>query len=238
MTTYNSYEAAKIAMPQACICVYKNDGKDVFTGMPSREGTTLFNGAKFAEPADHCMTVERFLADGHKFVEGDLILDVSSVYLVSDCKTQKYWYETKSANEPDCDDGGRYVLRAAALKPRDNDYAMSVMEKKVKVEYEQLGFHKCHEAMFKHEMEEKLYRTSCDGFVIASMNDIADNWQSGLYRRIETEIEWYDDLVEFINQSTGDSRSASANRETLHVRASMSRDQWCDFARILLEQGE
>ena len=194
------------------------------------------------DPSKYCMTVEKFLADGYKFVEGDLILDESSVYLVSDCQTQKYWdgtvYETESANKPNSDDDSRYILRAAALKPRDNDYAMSVMEKKVKVEYEQLGFHKCHEAMFKHEMEEKLYRTSCDGFVIASMNDIADNWQSGLYRRIETEIEWYEDLVEFINQSTGDSRSTSANRETLHVRASMSRDKWCDFARILLEQGE
>lgn len=61
---------------------------------------------------------------------------------------------------------------------------------------------------------------------------------NSLYRRIETPIEWWEDLVEFINQSTGDSCASSANGETLHVRASMSRDKWCDFARILLEQGE
>lgn len=118
MTTYNTYQEAKIAMPLACIIHDTDD--DIFFGMPSREGTTLNDdGCKFAEPHDYCMTVEKFLADGNKFVEGDFILDEGSVYLLTDCKTQNYWYETESANEPDCNDNRRHVLHAAALEEKE-----------------------------------------------------------------------------------------------------------------------
>ncbi|CAH9015467.1 putative lipocalin family protein [Vibrio phage 381E49-1] len=185
MKTYNSYEEAKIANPECEIYL----DYSVFRTWRSDQ---IKSGTK-CNPADHCMTVEKFLADGHKFVEGDVIFNTypsPTVDFISNSHLDNY-------NELDKDDDKRFILLAAALKPRDNDYAMSVMEKKVRVEYEQLGFHKCHEAMFKHEMEEKLYRTSHDGFVIASMNDIADNWQSELYRRIETEI---DERQEFIDK--------------------------------------
>ena len=60
-----------------------------------------------------------------------------------------------------------------------------------------------------------------------------------LYRRIEKPIEWWDDLVEYIERTTEDSGYAELLKgEKLHIEATMNRDQWCDFARILLEQNE
>ena len=83
-------------------------------------------------------------------------------------------------------------------------------------------------------------------------------YQGGEYHQIETErqamfhasrdsyfvevektIEWWEDLVECIDNTTdGSGYAESIKGEKLHVNASMTRDQWCDFARILLEQGE
>lgn len=112
MTKYNTYQEAKIAMPKACICVYKNNGKDVFIGMPSREGTTLFNGSEFAEPQDYCMTVEKFLVDGHEVFMGDAIINING----------NVNYITKGDAKVINSEGGatfnnaRYILRAAALE--------------------------------------------------------------------------------------------------------------------------
>ena len=72
--SYKTYQEAKIAMPLACI-IHDTDNARFF-GMPSREGTTLTNdGCKFAEPQHYCITVEKFLDDGHKFVTGDVFID-------------------------------------------------------------------------------------------------------------------------------------------------------------------
>ncbi len=60
-----------------------------------------------------------------------------------------------------------------------------------------------------------------------------------LYRKVIKPIEWWEDLVECIDNTTdGSGYAESIKGEKLHVNASMTRDQWCDFARILLEQGE
>ncbi|AUR97693.1 hypothetical protein NVP1243O_70 [Vibrio phage 1.243.O._10N.261.54.B5] len=124
MTTYNTYQGAKIAMPKACICVYKNDGKDVFIGMPSREGTTLFNGAEFAEPQDYCMTVEKFLAGGYKFVEGDLIINTfGNVNKIRDDEELRNELVAENNNS-------RYILRAATLEniPTETPEEKEVMD--------------------------------------------------------------------------------------------------------------
>ena len=60
-----------------------------------------------------------------------------------------------------------------------------------------------------------------------------------LYRKVKKPIEWWEDLAECIDKTTdGSGYAESIKGEKLHVTASMTRDQWCDFARILLEQGE
>lgn len=60
-----------------------------------------------------------------------------------------------------------------------------------------------------------------------------------LFRKVTKPIEWWEDLVEYIEKTTDDSGYAESKKgEKLNIVASMTRDQWCDFARILLEQGE
>ncbi len=224
MRVYSTYQEAKIANPSEDIFMYGNMYKSGDAPCKPSEWWKKCN------PTDHCMTVEKFLVDGNELTEGDVIINANgnvNVITSVDCKAL-------NLGGYSIFNDGRFILRAAALETKE--------QKRTKVEYEQLGFHKCHEAMFKHEMEEKLYRTSHDGFVIASMNDIADNWQSELYRRIETPIEWWEDandlLGELANLSLDDDGVLQLTMERGQVGFGMSRDKWCDFARILLEQGE
>jgi hypothetical protein len=119
MKTYNTYQEAKIAMTKACIIEDTDSG--LFFGMPTREGTTLAGGSRFAEPQYYCMAVEKFLAGGHKVVEGDLILDEGVIWTVSDkVNSDTYIYTVKSSNKPEADDNERYILRAAALENQMN----------------------------------------------------------------------------------------------------------------------
>ncbi|AUR86907.1 hypothetical protein NVP1091O_04 [Vibrio phage 1.091.O._10N.286.52.B12] len=245
--TYDSYEAAKIAMPQACICVYKNDGKDVFTGMPSREGTTLFNGAEFAEPKDYCMTYNQC----DEFSVGMIVLErgvvreinVVSASILNTAKADPIQRESWDS----C-----FILRAAALKPRDNDYAMSVMEKKVRVEYVK-------EKSFKEVLKcaidgEVFYSKDGKGefkFDVPRMSfvnhDGADMKISNLtyhefYRRIETPIEWWEGAKSVHDSFKTGFGSQHFHRnednDTITISGEYTRGQLCDMARELLEQGE
>lgn len=57
------------------------------------------------------------------------------------------------------------------------------------------------------------------------------------YRKVTKPIEWYEDAIEFASMCEHVD-GVIANENALSIKGSMSRDQWCDFARILLEQGE
>lgn len=111
MSTYNSYAEAKITNPESDI-YHLNNIEFV------RDDTTVRAGDwKKCDPADYCITVEKFLADGHKFVDGDLFLN-SENDDVEIGKTYENGIEitTHEANEK-CKsvDDQCYVLRAAAL---------------------------------------------------------------------------------------------------------------------------
>ena len=113
MSTYNTYQEAKIANPE--MEVYKLAAGFIATNEP--QGVSVHK----CNPADDCMTVEKFLADGHKFAEGDLILDEGVTWTVSDkVNSDTYIYTVKSSNKPDIDDNDRYILRAAALENQMN----------------------------------------------------------------------------------------------------------------------
>lgn len=58
-----------------------------------------------------------------------------------------------------------------------------------------------------------------------------------LHRKVIKPIEWWEDAVDYVNKedSFGGARFEDGH---LIVDGKMTRDQWCDFARILLEQGE
>ncbi len=95
---------------------------------------------------------------------------------------------------------GSYPLGNSSYK----ELTLSDLKPRTKTEFVQQGFHKCHEAMFKHEMEEELYISSHNGFIVASMSNIIDNWRTELYRKVETEIderqEFIDTAVELLNR--------------------------------------
>jgi hypothetical protein len=102
------------------------------------------------------------------------------------------------------------MLRVAALevsKPVSYDHVVfsdnSIPKlKRTKVEYEKVGFHKCHEAMFEHEMEGGLYVGCNSRFELATPVDIAENWScNNLYRRIETPMTWKEELYNYLDNS-------------------------------------
>ena len=106
MTTYNSYQEAKIANPDSEI--YKFDKS--FTCDSNRFGQSF----PLCNPADHCMTVEKFLGDGHKFVGWD-------VYLNSDGRTLGVVNIPEYNNKRSTIDCNSYILRAAALEEKPSE---------------------------------------------------------------------------------------------------------------------
>ncbi|AUR81886.1 hypothetical protein NVP1016O_06 [Vibrio phage 1.016.O._10N.286.46.A11] len=210
MTTYNSYEEAKIANPREEILKARDDwdgcksyvGK--FTANKSDEngGTPLIGkGAwELCNPSDCCMTYNQCdeFSVGMIVLERGVVreLNVVSASILNTAKSDPIQRESWDSH---------LILRAAALKPRDNDYAMSVMEKKVKVEYVQEGSFK---EVLKCAIDGEVFYSK-DGkgefkFDVPRMSfvnhDGVDMKISNLtyhefYRRIETEI---DERKEFI----------------------------------------
>jgi hypothetical protein len=107
MTTYNTYQEAKIANPKYDI--YEMAGH--FAASSFIETANSRASWNKCNPADHCMTVEKFLADGCKFVNGDLIIGIKGTVEVL---TNRVW-------ELFCADANkkRLVLRAAALEENE-----------------------------------------------------------------------------------------------------------------------
>ncbi len=106
---------------------------------------------------------------------------------------------------------GESITIDGSLSVGDLRIIVSELDKqkpRTKTEFVQQGFHNCHEAMFKHEMEEELYISSHNGFIVASMSNIIDNWRTELYRKVETEIderqEFIDAAIELLNQNSHD----------------------------------
>lgn len=126
MTTYNTYQEAKIANPEEEILKARDDwdGCECYVGKfiankPGESGGVPFIGKgafKKCNPADYCMTVEKFLADGHKFVGGDVFLNHDG-----DIVEVGKWYQSiricpEEANLAVGGDENCYILRAAALE--------------------------------------------------------------------------------------------------------------------------
>lgn len=59
---------------------------------------------------------------------------------------------------------------------------------------------------------------------------------SEFYRKITKPIEWWEDAAEYVNAIVDGGASCVDADFSMTVSANMNRDQWCDFARILLEQ--
>lgn len=179
MATFKSYVEAKIAHPDQDIYLDESVFR-VWRYDQIKSGTKC-------NPADYCITVEKFLDDGHKFVEGDIYLeDGGSVVTV---KMHSICIDSQPVSGGD----KRFILRAAALEEKP---------KRVKVEYVKVD-----------GSIEGIAKSVIDGDVFYSVDGLDEfEWEhcsfkrngstlSGLngfdfYRRVETEI---DERQEFID---------------------------------------
>ncbi len=110
MTTYNSYEAAKIANPESVI--YKASSGNYATNEVFNPGLcTVIE----CNPVDHCMTNNEFIEKGHRIVIGDIVLDEKRVVTISDHNNLETYNSIVEGDDT------TFILRAAALqekKPR------------------------------------------------------------------------------------------------------------------------
>ena len=237
MTTYNTYQEAKIANPESEIYVLSRKtalmvGK--FQAINDAPTSHFASGWTKCDPSKYCMTVEKFLADGNELTEGDVIINangnVNAITSV-DCKALNLGGHSIFNDE-------RFILRAAALETKE--------PKRTKVEYVNVELTRkefaCElingNSLYTQNAKVELYFDEFNG-KMKGKNSNGHSWDvvidHGTYlRRIETPIEWWEDAAEFINQH---GFAGFANGK-LEAQVSMTRDQWCDFARILLEQGE
>lgn len=182
MNTYNTYQEAKIANPDCDIYYY--DGK-FYAYSKDTAVMLLSETLSPCKPADHCMTVEEFLADGNKLIGGDLIMQVNGKVAHVD--------EDPDWNIKDDLDVDRHILRAAALNKT----------KRTKVEYVKVEFDQLYlaakavfdgEALFIGYVDNKGEPT---GEYSSKVNQdgAACNYKH-LYRRIETPMTEREAFVE------------------------------------------
>lgn len=59
-----------------------------------------------------------------------------------------------------------------------------------------------------------------------------------LHQKVTKPIEWWEDACEHVKDSSSDDweLEVTSDGKVMRMTAEMTRDQWCDFARILLEQ--
>ncbi|CAL9954690.1 hypothetical protein VPHK24_0002 [Vibrio phage K24] len=114
MTTYNTYQEAKIANPEESIYATKismNGKREVFGVYDIIADITL--NYYTCNPADHCITVEEFLSRGHKLIKGDVYLDYDGEVVEFICVC-----DNSQSNTNRKENDVRYILRAAALEKK------------------------------------------------------------------------------------------------------------------------
>jgi hypothetical protein len=155
MTTYNTYQEAKIANPECEI--YQLERNELFVHCNCHKaelvGFDEFSsiGVK-CNPADYCMTVERFLADGHELVEGDLYINVGGF--------TTELTERKINSLMSRDTSRRFILRAAALEDK---------KPRTKVEY------------VKIEEDDSIFDMAVELYENALFSIDSDGWYVGVF---------------------------------------------------------
>ncbi len=128
------------------------------------------------------------------------------------------------------------VTSAAALETKE--------PKRTKESYEKLNFNHAWESVKHVENGGSFFVKKTEGLSpfwveISHLQGAVADWKFA-HERIETPIEWWEDandlLGELANLSLDDDGVLQLTMEKGQVGFGMSRDKWCDFARILLEQ--
>lgn len=115
---------------------------------------------------------------------------------------------------------------------------LSDLKPRTKVEYEKVEYNHAWEIVKLREEGVELFKTASDELQIEKVNVIALRASSGydFYRKVERPAEWWEDPASHMANIHNTASVYNEEKGTLAVHASMTRDQWCDFARILLEQ--
>ena len=190
MTTYNSYEAAKIANPESDIYRVKSSSIGGYVALGASDFIELNDGdeSSLCNPADHCMTVEKFLADGHKFVRGDVV-DAGKVGVI------ETGFEINAYNEPDGGDSSIFILRAAALEEKP---------KRTKVDLKLANYATVSSAIKAHEDGIKFVRLLPDGDTEdLSWFGLCECYANGYKIRVkvETEIDERQEFIEAVSEA-------------------------------------
>lgn len=187
MKTYSTYQEAKIANPECEIfhCVQ--------FGFATGDISTASLLWVKCNPADYCMTADKFLKDGHEFVDGDLILGVDGNVLKLKLKNP--------SSRKITGDNKRFILRANALEPK---------KPRTRVEYVNCDFRSTHDAYSAMLNGVELFSSDgIDRFKFDGKNFIGENgveeWKlechsdkEQFYRKVETEIDWRDDVIDYL----------------------------------------
>lgn len=139
------------------------------------------------------------------------------------------------------------ALESAAKKFRgemekllDSDIAELQNKTRTKVEYERCEFDHAWQAVKEHEESKNIFHCNESGeYPICGydIHIIGECVRDGeIYRKVERPIEWWEDAAEFVFNMDIYSNKPTYENDLLQINASMTRDKWCDFARILLEQ--
>lgn len=212
MTTYNTYQEAKIANPDCDIAevtekaILEFGEKHVFEALVKssewEDGYAFVKNCyksprikdgywKLCSPADYCMTVEKFLVDECKFNGGDSYLDWKGRVRVigSTGFTKDACNDIRNIANAD----QAFILRAAALEEK---------KPRTKVEYVKCEFvTKWEHVKLMEDTGESLFFLPNDEFIeVMTPESAIKKLRKGheLYRRIETEITERDEFIEFV----------------------------------------
>ncbi len=117
MTTYNSYEAAKIANPESDIYATKVSmgGRVEVFGVYVIIGNITSN-YHICDPSKYCMTVEKFLSDGYELAMGDIVINSSGAVVdMNYSRSLSDFGVLNSASHKE------FILRAAALEEKPSE---------------------------------------------------------------------------------------------------------------------
>lgn len=213
MTTYNTYQEAKITNQECDVAVVTRIDKytpalgrfiSVMKNNTSRGGYSYLDKEKtgypnindgyytICSPSDYCMTVEKFLKDNCKFDDGDTYLDWKGrVRIVG-----KVGFSKDACNDirniVSVDQA--FILRAAALEEK---------KPRTKVEYVEVtdSIFDLRPDFEAGELFSKVNHAR-DYSTINNTQTLAQALhQSCCYRRIETPITWKEELYDYLDSS-------------------------------------
>lgn len=252
MTTYNTYAEAKIANPDSEIYVHGDE-------FATKESAIQLSVRSYGDwykchPKDYCMTLEEFLTKGYKLVNKDLYIDrLGRLVIVGENASASV------ANDPSETDNICYILRAKALEaqsakveidntpqqvrslsssattklatkvPTKVDYLLvedSIFDLQDDFEKGVLYYRSNKQTKPPYQYEKiKTLHVLCNCASFSNPN---------IYRRIEKEVDWREELKDFLMSP---SKDTSPKREDAGMNfniGNMREQDYLEMCRVTL----